>query len=231
MDKSYTYLLINGCTVFFPLLLSFDKRVQFARSWKYLWPAMAISGLVFLGWDVLFTIKGVWWFNPRYLTGIQLFHLPVEEILFFLTVPYACIFIDACLKYYIKWQAPVVVGKLISVLLLLLCLAMLLLYHQRLYTLVVSGLLFTLLILALFIFKARWLSRFYFTCLVALIPFFIVNGILTGIPIVSYNPAENMHIRIGTIPVEDIFYLIALLLLNMGFFEYFKSPAKLTRNE
>ena len=44
------------------------------------------------------------------------------------------------------------------------------------------------------------------------IPFLIVNGLLTSIPVVLYNDAENLGIRIYTIPVEDVFYGYALLL-------------------
>jgi lycopene cyclase domain-containing protein len=64
---------------------------------------MAITGLIFLGWDVLFTVKGVWSFNEKYITGFTLFRLPIEEVFFFLTVPFACLFIYYCLKYYFKW--------------------------------------------------------------------------------------------------------------------------------
>jgi len=224
----YTYLLINILTVFFPVILSFDKKVHFYKSWKFIWPGMAITGLFFLFWDVLFTVKGVWSFNPHYIVGINLGGLPLEEILFFITVPFACIFIYACLNYYIKWEMANSFTHMINSLIIVLSILGLIFYHDRLYTIVTFGLLLVLMPLLQYIFKVRWLNRFYLAYLVALIPFYIVNGILTSIPVVMYNNSENMGKRIGTIPVEDHFYLIILLLMNIGFFEYFKNKNQLS---
>ncbi|MEO3403988.1 lycopene cyclase domain-containing protein [Mucilaginibacter sp. CAU 1740] len=218
----YSYLLINLCTVFFPVVLSFDKRVQFYKSWKFIWPGMAITGLFFLFWDVLFTLKGVWSFNSAYIIGVDLFGLPLEEMLFFLTVPFACIFIYACLNYYVKWMMPYRLTGIISSMMLLLSVLMLIFFYDRLYTSVTFGLLLLLVLLLQYWFKVEWLNRFYIAYAVALIPFYIVNGMLTSIPIVSYNNAENIAHRVGTIPFEDHFYMMALLLMNIGFFEYFR---------
>lgn len=219
----YTYLLINVCTVLCPLLLSFDKRVAFYKSWEYLWPGMLITGLLFWGWDVLFTTKGVWSFKATYLIGLTLFGLPVEEVLFFLTVPFACMFIYACLNYYIRWEIPQMISKIISVLLAAVAILVLIFYHDRLYTLVTFVLLLLLLIVIQFVIKVKWLPRFYLAYLVALIPFFIVNGLLTAIPVVLYQHAAIIGKRAGTIPVEDFFYAMGLLLMNVCFFEYFKT--------
>ena len=72
----------------------------------------------------------------------------------------------------------------------------------------------------------KLLSSFYITFLVMLIPFFIVNGILTGTGIqeevVWYNDEENLGIRILTIPAEDILYAFSLILLNLILFKKFK---------
>jgi lycopene cyclase domain-containing protein len=218
----YTYLLINFITIFFPVVLSFDEKVHFYKSWKFIWPGTAITGLFFLFWDVLFIRDGVWSFNPDYITGITFYGLPFEEILFFLTVPFACLFIYACLNFYVKWDINIRLTRIISNLIIIFSLLALVFYHHRLYTMVTFSLLVLLVILFQFYFKVNWLSRFYISYAVVLIPFYIINGILTSLPVVLYNNAENMGRRIGAIPIEDHFYLMALLLMNIGFFEYFR---------
>lgn len=222
----YTYLLINFLTILFPLLLSFDKRVRFYKSWKFILPGLAISGIVFLGWDILFTIHGIWSFNPNYISGIYFFKLPLEEILFFLTVPFSCIFIYECLNYYVKWKMPELMRSIISSSLVFFALLTLVFHYQRYYTAVTFGLLFILIVLLEYVIKVRWLNRFYLMFLVSLVPFYIVNGVLTSLPVVLYNDAENLGLRVGTIPLEDHFYSMAMLLMNVGFFEYFRERDK-----
>jgi lycopene cyclase domain-containing protein len=221
-----TYLLINFLTVLFPIILSFDKRVRFFQSWKYIFPGLFISGLLFLFWDYLFTIYGVWSFNPDYVKGIYFLNLPIEEILFFVTVPFACIFIYECLNYYIKRDLLESVSVYISYLLITLCAVLLVLFYDRVYSLITYGLLLVILLIAQFVISMKFLSRFYLAYLVSLIPFYIVNGLLTSIPVVMYNNEENMAFRVGTIPFEDHFYSMAMLLLNIMFFEYFRNRAK-----
>jgi lycopene cyclase domain-containing protein len=218
-----TYLLINTLTILFPLLLSFDKRVRFVQYWPALIKALFLTGLVFLFWDVLFTIEGVWSFNPTYILGIYFQGLPLEEILFFLTVPFACIFVYECLNHYVKPDLLQRFHIAISITLLLLSAILLILYYDRVYTLVTFALLLPLIIYVAFVKKSPWLSRFYLAYLVSLIPFYLVNGLLTSMPVVLYNNAENMALRVGSIPFEDHFYSLALLLMNMCWFEYFKS--------
>ena len=62
--------------------------------------------------------------------------------------------------------------------------------------------------------------------LVAIIPFIIVNGILTGAvtdqPIVWYSESHIMGPRIYTIPIEDLYYNYAMLLPIIGIYEYLK---------
>lgn len=99
-------------------------------------------------------------------------------------------------------------------------------FYTKAYTVFAFIGLALLLYVLKFRFKITWLPQFLMTYLVLLLPFFIVNGLLTGTglasPIVWYNNAENMEIRLLTIPLEDVFYGFGLLFLNVFFFEIFK---------
>ena len=218
----YTYLALNFLTILFPLALSFDKRVQFYKSYKYLLPAIGVTGLLFLVWDILFTRQGVWSFNAQYIIGINLLGLPIEEILFFITVPFACLFIYACLNYYVKKILSDLLCEIISAALLAFSILVLIFQHQKLYTLVTFGLLTVLLVLCEYVWRLRWLNRFYMAYVVVLLPFYAINGALTAIPVVMYNNAQNLGIRVGSIPLEDHFYCMGLLLMNTALFEFFK---------
>ena len=73
--------------------------------------------------------------------------------------------------------------------------------------------------------KSVWLNHLYFSYAILLIPFFIVNGILTGTglsnPVVWYNENEIIGFRLLTIPIEDVFYGFFLILINVFLFERF----------
>lgn len=223
MDKNYTYLLINILTIFFPIVLSFDKKVNFFKNWKFIFPGLIISGLLYLVWDYIFTVQNVWSFNPTYILGINLLNLPLEEILFFITVPFACIFIYECMNTYFNPIINPKIGNVISCLLIVLSAILLFLFYDRLYSLINFS---TLIIILIFTLVKRIhldMGKFYMAYLVSLIPFYIVNGVLTSIPIVLYNNTQNMGLRVGTIPFEDHFYSMSLILLNLIFFEHFRN--------
>jgi lycopene cyclase domain-containing protein len=72
-------------------------------------------------------------------------------------------------------------------------------------------------------FKSFDALSFLISYAICLIPFLIVNGFLTAIPVVIYNDAENLGIRIYTIPFEDSFYGMLLVMMNIVIFEKVKS--------
>lgn len=219
----YTYLLINLGSILGPFILSFDKKVAFYKSWGPLFAAIGIAGGAFIIWDIFFTEWGVWSFNPKYLSGISAFGLPLGEWLFFFTIPYACIFIYACMNAYVKKDLLGSHAKTINRVLALILLVIGIVFWERMYTAVTFISTAIYLLLHSEVWKSPWMGRFYMGYLVALVPFMIVNGMLTAFPVVQYNDLENLATRIYTIPVEDSMYMMLLLLLTTHFFEIFKA--------
>lgn len=220
------YLILLICSLFFPLALSFDRKVAFFRHWPSLIPSLLLTGAFFVVFDIWFAKRAIWGFNPDYHSGFVLASLPLEEWLFFIVIPYASIFIHYVLIAY--FPAKVLSDRATSgiTIILILILALGILTHPgRSYTLVYLLLMIVVLVISS-IMKDRLLNRFYISFLVILIPFIIVNGILTGSfiegEVVWYNPEEITGIRLGTIPVEDFAYGFSMIMINLMLMNFFR---------
>jgi len=100
-------------------------------------------------------------------------------------------------------------------------------YIQRAYTAMSFLSTAVICMFLVFVVKVDWFGKAITVYMFLLIPFIVVNGILTGTgleeAVVQYNNSENLGIRILTIPVEDIFYGLELFLLNLFLFKNFES--------
>lgn len=210
----YTIILIASISI--PFLLSFDKKLQFYKQWKYLIPSIVAIALFYIVGDIYFTKIGVWGFNRTHLSNIFLFKLPIEEWLFFLAIPYASIFLhDVLHAYFPSFQLPIYVSKRLSIFFFLMALVTLLLNLDKAYTVYILTI-FIIIITVSYFDKSDTINRFYCTFLIILIPFVLVNGVLTGTftaePVVWYDHSENLNLRFITIPIEDFIYGFTMLL-------------------
>jgi lycopene cyclase domain-containing protein len=215
----FLYSILLFCSILVPLALSFDKKLQFYKQLKYLIPSILIIALFYIAFDIYFTKLGVWGFNSRYHSSIVFYKLPLEEWLFFIVIPYASIFLhDSIVLYFNKVSTSNQLAKYISVSLILISLLLVVFNFEKAYTAYIFSLLVVVLLFS-FLDKTHVINSFYCTFLVILIPFVIVNAILTGSfidePVVWYNNHENLGIRFLTIPVEDFGYAFSLILFNL----------------
>jgi lycopene cyclase domain-containing protein len=222
----WLYFILNIGSFAIPFAFSFGSKVSFYKKWKFLIPTIAIVGSCFIGWDYIFAKSGIWEFNDQYILGIHVLNLPVEECLFFFFIPYSSVFIYEALKYYYPKHLKKNYGSKVALLVAIMMIITATLNTNRLYTAVTFSLLAVLLLIVVYIIRANYLSHFFFSYLVTLIPFSIVNGFLTAMPVVIYNNSENLDLQIGSIPVEDFFYWMLLLLSNIVLFEYFQTNRK-----
>ena len=216
------YLTIDILTLAVPLLFSFHPKIGFYKTWKALFTAILHVAVPFLIFDSIFTAHGVWSFNPGYITGIYLFNLPIEEILFFICIPYSCLFTYYCLdKFYaLSWNP-----KAENIFCVLFSMALLItgmIFLQKIYTSSTCISTAILCIILKFVLNINGFGKAVSVYALLIIPFLLVNGILTGTglagPVVSYNPLFNLGIRILTIPVEDFIYGFELFLINLALY-------------
>ncbi len=225
----FTYLWVDLFTVIIPFFFSFHPKLNFHKSFRYFFPANVLAAILFLSWDMLFTKIEVWGFNPDYISGIHILNLPMEEVLFFLCVPFSCVFSYYCLNLYFKIQWKPKMESIFVIGFSAILLITGIIFYSRLYTSVTFISLALLLLFLKYVMKVEWLPKLFTIYPILLIPFFIVNGILTGTgldaPVVWYNNAENLGIRMLTIPIEDAFFGFELILLNVFFYEYLKGKS------
>jgi lycopene cyclase domain-containing protein len=221
------YLLLNVGSILIPFLVTFHPRLKFYKKWKSFFIGTIITSIVFIIWDIYFVKIGVWGFNPNYYLGYSFFGLPIEEWMFFLFIPYACIFMHySLLKLFPKLSFSKTHTKYISLILLCYFGISLVLNHNKWYPIINYSLAIALL---LFVYSKNkeLLSSFFKTFLAMLVPFVIVNGVLTGSGIedqvVWYNNLENSGIRFLTIPIEDATYAFTMILSTLFITEYLES--------
>lgn len=138
---------------------------------------------------------------------------------FFILIPYSCLFIHYVYIFYsgnytlsdksVKWIS----GFLIAILAIIAVY-----YAKKTYTLLYS--LFAILILLVALFdRNRTLNSLFISFLIMLVPFLIVNAILTGTfiedEVVWYSKKEIIGFRILTVPVEDFWYSFSLVAMNL----------------
>lgn len=86
MDRWQYLIVLGGCLLItLPLELLLGARVY--RSPRRLLLALLPMLVLFIGWDLLGIVRGHWWYEPRYISGLHLGPVPLEELLFFMVVP------------------------------------------------------------------------------------------------------------------------------------------------
>lgn len=223
---SFTYILVLFFTVIICFIASFDKRLQFNKHFGAFLKASVLVAIPFIAWDVWFTAKGVWWFNIDYTMGLNIAGLPLEEWLFFIFIPFSCIFTYYSIDKFFKIEWLSGFNNLIVFVTVIVCSVIALLYYDKIYTLITSLSAILTVVYLHFIAKADWISKASLVFTILMLGFLPVNGILTGTgldtPIVNYNPDDFLGIRILTIPIEDSVYGYTQFLWVLYFFKKFQ---------
>jgi lycopene cyclase domain-containing protein len=222
------YLMLDILILIFPLLLSFTWKFRYYKFYKPLFASIALVGTGYIIWDALVTYRGDWWFNHEYLVGFEIIGLPLEEILFFIVVPYSCIFIYENLAFFLK-DKSIPFNKFFYLgLSVLLIIVGLLFYNQDYTILALYSCAFFFLYSTFFYPKILQSMYFWLYIVISFVPFIIFNYLVTSVPIVLYNASaiwggDGMwNGRFFTIPIEDFFYNFSMLSFYLLVYLYFK---------
>lgn len=219
-SSNYTYFALMLGSVFFPFVFSFERNVGYYKQWKALGIAIVIPGLFFIVWDALFTKLGFWSFNDQFIFGLRFLGLPLEEWLFFVVIPFCSVFVYEVVKFYLH---KIDLQKYVRVFLYLLVLVFFVLAlfsFGKWYTFInlSSNIVFLIFVLNVPSFQ-KHLTHFLIAFLVACMPMFVVNGLLTALPVVEYNENVFSNVRLFDIPIEDFSYFLLLMLMNVFVYE------------
>lgn len=207
---------MNLC-VFVPLFIAsyfgwFGIRVRKQILYSYL-----LVSLPFIIWDIIVTKLGHWSFSQDYTLGLSLAGIPFEEILFFFTVPFGCIYVWEILRKYLKDDRTFKNSIATLAALLLSAFGFLLMVTGGGYSNIAGAL---LILTSFTAYYTGWLSRYDFWRFQVVVYCLFVgfNLILTAIPIVTYSSDAITGLRFITIPVEDFAY--NFVLINVSLFVY-----------
>ncbi|MEO8513826.1 MAG: lycopene cyclase domain-containing protein [Ignavibacteria bacterium] len=104
MQTEYFIVLIISLAA--PLILSFSKKMDFYKYPSRLVLSILLPFILFTIWDIFVTARGHWSFNPLYTVGFRIFGLPIEEILFFIVIPFCGLFTWESVKYFTRGKGP-----------------------------------------------------------------------------------------------------------------------------
>jgi lycopene cyclase domain-containing protein len=178
-----------------------------------------IPAVFFLIWDSI-VADSHWHFNDKYVLGITLFNLPIEEILFFISVPFACLFTWEMIIRRSEVKELLWISKIRLYLYLLIPIGIWFFISGKHYTgLAISFLGLAVLLDQLLNTNIILQKRFYLYLLLVIFFTLIFNGYLTWRPVVTYSVQYQLDIRIFTIPIEDFVYGTALIFMNTSIYQ------------
>lgn len=215
---SYAEILL---AIFVPVaFISFLTPFSRYRRYRPLLISIALVAPFYILWDQLAVVYGTWSFNRAEVTGIYFFHLPIEEVAFFLVVPFSTILIYEAVSSYINGKFRKGPTTAIAIIFSALLMIFGILNIHRSYTSVASF--FAAGSLAIGIAIDRTLmsrKSLWIYMAISYIPFVFFDHLMVTLPVFTYGMNAIIGIRILSIPVEEFEYVFSLLLLYVIFYD------------
>lgn len=218
----FIYIIFNTAVLLPVIILSLIYDVKLHTKWRqFVWIFATVS-IPFILWDVWAANNGHWLFSDIYILKYRIFGLPIEEILFFLTVPIAMVYVWLVIIKYIpnkktnKYIARLAVGT-IGLASLIFAVDNWQLGYTR-----SAGVVSFIVSLALMFNKIIYTSRFWIFQVIHAVLFLMFNTFLTALPVISYGVNSITGFRVGSIPIED--FLFSYILVSASIMVFTHKP-------
>lgn len=220
--QHYLYLTLDLVMVTLLLIIGKGARINFYNKRKGLLSGIAVMMLLFIPLDIFFCQQAYWGFEKNFTIRYEILGLPIEELLFVAILPYSFMYVYEFVLHRSKKNHLRKPASILSLAVGGVLLALGVMNFEKAYT-ALAFLLCSSVLIYHGLKKTAWIGRFLMSYLLTLFPFFFVESLRSGslipMPIVWYNNAENMAVRIGTVPVENFVYLLLMLLIVTQFYE------------
>lgn len=213
---NYAYWLVLALVAVVPLTLSLLPWQFRWRSydWLRLVQVFIFVSIPFILLDSISHGRGWWAYNPDFTMSGRLLGLPVEEIMFFFVVPFACLYLYSTAARVVRDEKISRLWLWRAILGLFLTAGLVLITIEPKERTIVDVALFSVVAIIAMIHPPGRVGALWLLAVVGL--FLIVNTVLTAMPIVSYEATYGSQYRLGTIPFEDTLYNFSLLLMCLA---------------
>lgn len=222
---TYSFLLIDLSLFLIPVLLFLFSNAFVGVRLKSIVLPTLLASAIFSAIATLFAFFKLWTFQPAYLMGFNYKSLPIEYHLFIFGFSLTGLSLYTFLNHKFPNTNLQRFSLSVSNLLLGLCIAFLFFGYTKWYTVIAFAVLFVLLLYVEYINELRFMYRFYRAYLVMLVPFYIAYWFLFNLPIVAQKTSETVNLNLANIPIENHFYMMAMLLTGVYLYELFRSKS------
>jgi lycopene cyclase domain-containing protein len=195
---------------------------HFFRDFRYVLPAIVISGALMIIVETRLSGYGIKNYNPGYNLGIDILEVPVEVWLSYLLIPFVSLFIYDTARNRLNTRFNSNISVILSLVLIVIIALIVWFFRTKTYTF------FTFFLLLVYfgytIFRNRFkqhLNDFYVGFGIALLPYLILEIIFASFPVISYDIQFNSGTLLQKVPIENVGFYFLLFLMNVTIFEFF----------
>jgi lycopene cyclase domain-containing protein len=212
-----------------PLLSAYHPAIMWYRNFRAVSLAILVSGGFFLVLDSIFVHASVKGTADVYLSGISIFSLPIETILFYICVPFANLFVYEIVRMHVfhrKWCFAcdeVIVGAAVVASIVLAS------FTDRVYTVSIASIAIVLSIGHVYKIKKNYQFVYLATCIPLLFFYILLSRYLSGgsayaesLPIVWYADRAISNIQILSVSIEELLHFYVIQLLAVTVYEHFR---------